>query len=429
MTVLKSRVVSGTPPTAAQVKGPQIQQWGDLGVLANLNNVAGTGDWDNLLPKVMADVMKYKGNYVAVPVNVHRINWMWANPEVFKKSGAKIPTTWEQFDTEAAKIRKAGFVPLAFDGQNWQEATVFESIVVGVGGADFYTKSLVETDPKAIDSPTMIKCFKIFKNMKQYTDRDAPGRDWNLATAMVVQGKAAMQFMGDWAKGEFTAAGKEPGVDYVALPAPETSAYFLFNIDSFIMFDVKDKDKAEAQNAMALLIMEPAFQEVFNVNKGSIPCRMGISRNAFDSVAIQSFDAFAASAATKTLLPSMAHEMAMFLAGLRGIDDSIIKATQVDGASLPRIYRRIIIPSLRPVFFSSVIILSHIAIKSFDLVVVLTRGGPGYSSDVPATFMYAFAFTCNELGLGAASAIVMFGAVMGIIIPYLYSELRTKRYA
>ncbi len=121
--------------------------------------------------------------------------------------------------------------------------------------------------------------------------------------------------------------------------------------------------------------------------------------------------------------------LALFLAGLRGIDDAIIKAAQVDGASLPRIYWRIVIPSLRPVFLSAVIILSHIAIKSFDLVVVLTRGGPGYSSDLPATFMYAFAFNRGRLGFGAASAMMMFFAVMAIIIPYLYSELRKTRYA
>jgi glucose/mannose transport system permease protein len=118
--------------------------------------------------------------------------------------------------------------------------------------------------------------------------------------------------------------------------------------------------------------------------------------------------------------------MALFLAGLRGIDDSIISAAKVDGASLPRIYWRIIIPSLRPVFFSSVIIMAHIAIKSFDLVMVLTRGGPGYSSDLPATFMYTFAFTRNRLAFGAASAMMMFMAVMAIIVPYLYSELRIK---
>lgn len=121
--------------------------------------------------------------------------------------------------------------------------------------------------------------------------------------------------------------------------------------------------------------------------------------------------------------------MALFLAGLRGIDDAIIKAAQIDGASLPRIYLRIIIPSLRPAFLSAMIILSHIAIKSFDLVMVLTRGGPGYSSDLPATFMYAFAFNRGRLGFGASSAMMMFFAVMAIIIPYLYSELRKTRYA
>ena len=119
--------------------------------------------------------------------------------------------------------------------------------------------------------------------------------------------------------------------------------------------------------------------------------------------------------------------MALFLAGLRGIDDSIIKAAQVDGASLPRIYRSIIIPSLRPVFFSAIIILSHIAIKSFDLVMALTGGGPGYASDLPATFMYSFAFTRGQLGMGAASAMMMLGAVAAIIVPYLYSELRRTR--
>ncbi|MBN2534443.1 MAG: sugar ABC transporter permease [Spirochaetales bacterium] len=119
--------------------------------------------------------------------------------------------------------------------------------------------------------------------------------------------------------------------------------------------------------------------------------------------------------------------LALFLAGLRGIDPAIIKAAQVDGASLPRIYWRIIIPSLRPVFLSAVIILMHISIKSFDLVMVLTRGGPGYSTDMPATFMYAFSFNRGRLGFGAASAVIMFLAVMAIIIPYLYSELRGTR--
>jgi len=120
--------------------------------------------------------------------------------------------------------------------------------------------------------------------------------------------------------------------------------------------------------------------------------------------------------------------MAIFLAGLRSIDDEIIKAAYMDGANLPRIYFRIIIPSMRATFLSAFIVLAHLAIKSFDLIVVLTRGGPGYATDMPATFMYAMAFSRGRIGLAAASATIMIITVMAIIIPYLYSELRSKRY-
>jgi glucose/mannose transport system permease protein len=120
--------------------------------------------------------------------------------------------------------------------------------------------------------------------------------------------------------------------------------------------------------------------------------------------------------------------MALFLAGLRGIDDSIIKAAQIDGASLPRIYWRIVLPALRPVFFSTLMVLSHLAIKSFDLIMALTSGGPGYATDVPATFMYAMSFTRGQIGLGAASATMMLATVAALVVPYLYSELRGKKH-
>lgn len=120
--------------------------------------------------------------------------------------------------------------------------------------------------------------------------------------------------------------------------------------------------------------------------------------------------------------------MALFLAGLRGVDDSILKAAQLDGASLPRIYWRVVMPCLRPVLFSAVMILSHIAIKSFDLVMALTGGGPGYSTDLPATFMYTHTFTRAQIGLGSASAMLMLGGVLAILIPYLYCELRGRKH-
>lgn len=120
--------------------------------------------------------------------------------------------------------------------------------------------------------------------------------------------------------------------------------------------------------------------------------------------------------------------MALFLAGLRGVDSSIIRAARVDGASLPRIYWSIILPTLRPVFFSAVMVLAHIAIKSFDLVMTMTAGGPGYSTDLPAVFMYTHSFTRGQMGLGSASAMLMLGAILALLVPYLYSELRGKHH-
>jgi glucose/mannose transport system permease protein len=118
--------------------------------------------------------------------------------------------------------------------------------------------------------------------------------------------------------------------------------------------------------------------------------------------------------------------MAMFLAGLRGIDNEILKAAQIDGATVWQLYRRIVIPLLRPAFLSVFVVLSHLAIKSYDLVIALTGGGPGRATELPATFMYSYTFTRNQMGIGAASAVIMLMTIAAIMIPYLYSELKEK---
>ena len=119
--------------------------------------------------------------------------------------------------------------------------------------------------------------------------------------------------------------------------------------------------------------------------------------------------------------------MAMFLAGLRGVDNEVIKAAQIDGASNWTLYRRIIIPLMRPVFLSAFVVLAHLAIKSYDLVVAMTDGGPGTATWTPALFMQKFTFGRNEMGMGAASAIIMLMMIAAIIVPYLYSELQGGR--
>ncbi len=323
MTVLKSRVVSGNAPAAAQIKGPSIQEWGEEGVLANIDSVANAESWDDLLPSVVSDAMKHDGEYVAVPVNVHRVNWMWANPAVFEKAGATVPTTWDEFFVAADKIKAAGMTAVAHGGQPWQDATVFESVVLGVAGADFYRQAFVELDPSALNSDTMVKALSTYHKIKQYTDEGAPGRDWNLATSMIIKGEAGMQFMGDWAKGEFTAAGKVPGKDYICAPAPGTSDDFTFNIDSFAMFELSDEDAKKGQNDLASTIISPEFQEVFNLAKGSIPARLNLPMDKFDDCAKLSSADFVSTSESNTLVPSMAHGMSTFAATQGAIFDTV----------------------------------------------------------------------------------------------------------
>ena len=118
--------------------------------------------------------------------------------------------------------------------------------------------------------------------------------------------------------------------------------------------------------------------------------------------------------------------MAMFLAGLRGVDSEILKAAQIDGASAYATYRRIVIPIMRPVFLSAIIVLAHMAIKSYDLVLSVTGKNPGGAAELPSTFMYSYTFTRNQMGVGSTSAVIMLMTIAAIMIPYLYSELREK---
>ncbi|QJC56160.1 putative sugar-binding periplasmic protein [Polaromonas vacuolata] len=334
-TVLKSRVVSGNPPAAAQIKGPAIQEWAAEGVLANINAVAQAEKWDSLLPKVVADVMKYKGNFVAVPVNVHRVNWLWGNAAVLKKAGVLgMPKTLDEFFVAAEKIKKIGLIPVAHGGQNWQDFTTFESVALGVGGPKFYNDAFVKLDQKALTGETMKKSLETFRRIKGYTDAASPGRDWNLATAMVMQGKAGFQFMGDWAKGEFIAAGKVPGKDFLCAAAPGTANAFTFNVDSFAMFKLKNAEAQKAQADLAAAIMGTQFQEIFNLNKGSIPVRLNMNMAKFDDCAKQSSKDFVETAKTGGLQPSIAHGMAVSPAVEGAIKDAVSQFWNDDKVSV-----------------------------------------------------------------------------------------------
>ncbi|MFB2532140.1 ABC transporter substrate-binding protein [Paracoccus sp. p3-h83] len=321
MTALRARVLAGNAPTAVQLKGPAIQEWYEEGVLADISPVADKEKWADLLPAAIANHMKCEDKWCAVPVNVHRVDWIWANADVLAKNGIEMPTTWDEFNAAADKLKAAGITPLAHGGQNWQDATVFETVVLGLGGPEFFQKALVDLDEEALKSDTMIKVFDQMRKLRGYVDPNFSGRDWNLATAMVMNGEAGFQIMGDWAKGEFLAAGKVPGKDFLCASTPGDG--YLYNVDSFAMFNVEGEDKKAGQDLLAELIMGPSFQKTFNLNKGSIPARSDVALDEFDDCAKLSSTEMKASADGGSLLPSYAHGMALRGAQAGAITDVV----------------------------------------------------------------------------------------------------------
>ena len=305
-TVVKARVAAGNPPTTMQQLGFAILDFADGGFLANLNDLAAKEGWDKVVPNALKRFMKPDGVWVAAPVNVHTTNWVWANKAIFDKLGIAPPTTWAEFVSAADKIKAAGITPIAWGGQAWQEATVVDALVNSTGGTDFYKKAFVEMDMDALKSKTMVEVFQRLRKLKSYVDPNYPNRDWNLATAMVIKGEAAMQMMGDWAKGEFIAAKKVPNKDFLCFRFPGTAGSVTFNSDAFAMFKV-GADAQANQAALASAIMEPGFQAAFNIVKGSAPARMDVSGKDFDACGQKAIKQLAEAAKADKMMGSMAH--------------------------------------------------------------------------------------------------------------------------
>ena len=249
------------------------------------------------------------------------MDWIWANADVLEANGISMPSSWDEFNAAAEKLQAAGIIPLAHGGQAWQDATVFEAVALGILGADGFHKAFVELDEATLKSDGMKAVFDQMRTLRGYVDPNFPGRDWNLATAMVMNGEAAFQIMGDWAKGEFLAAGKAPGVDFLCASTPGDG--FLYNVDSFAMFAVDGADKKAGQQLLAKLIVGKNFQKVFNLNKGSIPARIDVALDEFDSCAHLSASDMAASNEGGSLLPSYAHGMALRGAQAGAITDVV----------------------------------------------------------------------------------------------------------
>lgn len=281
-----TRTIGGNPPGAFQFNtGTDLDELAAAGLLADLSSVANSQGWKDKIPPFVWDAIRRDDKVLAVPVNLQSEVWIWYSTEVFEKSGASIPTTWDELFESLDKIQEAGYIGLALGGQSWQERILFDKVLVGVAGPEFYYKLYSEDYAEALDSEQFDEVAEVYGRLRNYVDEGSPGRDWNVATNLVITNQAGLQVMGDWAKGEFTAAGYTPGNEYGCLEGPGSKAIVLSG-DVFVMPRLSDSEGPDAGQAkLAELMFSEEVQVDFNLNKGSVPVRLDVDTSGLDACA------------------------------------------------------------------------------------------------------------------------------------------------
>jgi glucose/mannose transport system substrate-binding protein len=279
-----NRTIGGNPPTAMQFNtGKQFDELVANELLSDLDDVAAAGKWREVLPPAITEAATRDGKFYAVPVNIHGIDWLWYNKQVFADAGIAEPKTWPEVLAAAQKLKEKGIIGLAQGGQPWQERTLFNSVLVGHGGTELFYRLYRDNDADAVNDEKFKKVAELFKQLQTTVDPGSPGRNWNDATAMVITGKAGMQLMGDWAKGEFNAAGLTAGKEYGCAVVGEGG--YLMGGDVFVFPTTNDPAARAAQVKLATVMLDPETQIEFNTKKGSVPVRLDVDVSGMDACA------------------------------------------------------------------------------------------------------------------------------------------------
>jgi glucose/mannose transport system substrate-binding protein len=287
-----NRIVGGNPPTAMQFNtGTQMNDLAEQGLLRNLDDLAKQQGWKAALTPAFYSAIQYKDHIYGAPINDHGQNWLFYSKPVFQKAGVtEEPKTWDEMFAALDKIKAAGLIPVAVGGQPWQLQLMFNSILLGEGGKDLYSKVYKDLDPEAVKSDKFKHVSEVFGKLRNYQDEGSPNRDWNVATGMLVDGKAGIQFMGDWAKGEFIHAGLVADKDFGCVLGPGESN-FMMGGDIFVFPILKDPNAVEAQTLLATVIMSKEGQLAFNSKKGSVPVRLDVDTSKLDACAQKGLNA------------------------------------------------------------------------------------------------------------------------------------------
>ena len=317
---LEARVLAAQAPDVGQIKGRDIQRWARLGVLQPLIAINGDSRWQATLPDEFLDHLKLNGELYAIPIHIHRTNWLWINQAALQRADLPAPSTWSDFIALCEKLQALGFPVIAQSLDGWQLATLFEGLVLATHGAEFYRKVFIDLSFRSARSDEMADVLSKLRQMQPFFIPTQTSATWDENAISVADGNAAMMFMGDWMKGELANKSRFVNQDYVCVPTPGSQQGFIYDVNAFASF--KNRNGRETNSLDVLnLVLSREFQTEFNVYKGSMPIHDQVDNQAFDDCTQQAIKTFKWSTTNKQLVPSIAHG----LANINGVQHGLFK--------------------------------------------------------------------------------------------------------
>lgn len=341
MTVLQARALAGNPPSFAQLEGPSIKAWDAIGILHSVDATGEKHQWDQTLYPLSKQINKSRTGYVALPLTLHRLNWLWVNHVLLQQLDRPVPSTWEEMFELMALAQSKGIHPLAVGEQPWQIAQLFENLVIATGGVTFYNQALVQLDKESIDSEELRSALRQFRRLSLINSASLQDTRWDTATKALASDQALFQLGGDWILGDLLARGIDVPKHIGCYPAPESDGMFLYNMDSLIFMKSKSFSATQA-NQVADILADKEFQTRFNQKKGSIPVHADIEMNGFNPCQVKAHQAFELALRQDKAVPSMIDSMAVNPVAQQAINSEIFRFYRDKSLSEDRLIQRII---------------------------------------------------------------------------------------
>ena len=272
--IIISRIIGGEPMGATQLNhGRQAEELIEAGLLLDLTDVASENNWRNVIyPPSLLDACTVDGRVYCAPVNIHSAQWLWLSHDAYENSGVAVPTNWDQFVAAGPALRANGIVPLAKGQQGWQTGLTFGVLATALVSEEAWYAVNRDKDASVAGGAEYARVWNAFDDARKMAIGSNVG-DWNLATNLVITGKAGGQIHGDWAQGEFSVAGSVAGTDYSCLPGLGERAILDTGGDAFYFPVQDDADVQKAKKDLAALLVSREVKVAFNLKKGSLPIR------------------------------------------------------------------------------------------------------------------------------------------------------------